>query len=347
MKQKLFFLLSFFFFSGVYSFAQIDSTISLERTTEIYAIKESDTLRLDLYQPSAMSDKNPCVIFMFGGGFVGGSRDRADYIPFFNHLLQKGYAVVSIDYRLGLKKVGEQMKLQAKIAKEKGEELKKPGKTDFLYTFAGVIDMAVEDLFSATTFICNNADKWNIDKDNIIACGSSAGAISVLHGEYNICNHTEITKALPDDFRYAGIISFAGAIFSVNGDLKWENAPAPVQFFHGDADKNVPYDQLRVKILGIPLKYGFFGSKHIVKQLGEMKVPYYFYSVENANHSIADSPMQKNRNEVDTFLDKFVKQKQKLIINSNIQQLDKPNVNKKFGISDYLQANGLGANNKK
>ena len=342
MNHKSIFLAFLLFWVGItYSSAQTEAVIPIAKTTEIYAIKQTDTLRLDLYQPATKVDKKPCVIFMFGGGFTHGTRDKSSYIPYFNHLVQNGYSVVSIDYRLGLKKAGEQMQQQAIAAKQSGEKAKKPGKKDFLYIFAGTIDMAVEDLYSATNYVLANVDKWNIDKDNIIACGSSAGAISVLHGEYNICNETDLAKVLPTDFNYAGIISFAGAIFSVDGSLKWKNKPAPIQFFHGNADKNVPYDQLRVKIAGIPLKYGFYGSKHIVKQINDMKAPYYFYSVDNADHIIADSPMKNNWNEIDTFLYKFVKEKQQLIINTKVQPLDKSNVNKKFGISDYLKANGL------
>lgn len=296
-----------------------------------------------MYDLPSIKGNKPCLIFVFGGGFVAGTRDQKSQIPFFKELANYGYKVISIDYRLGLKKAGEIAAQKAKIEKETGIKQKKSSPKDFLNTFNGTIEMAVEDLFDATNYVLEHADEWNIDKNMIVACGSSAGAITVLHGEYNISNKTALAKKLPTDFNYAGVISFAGAIFSMQGDLKWRNTPTPILFFHGDSDKNVPYDQLRVKILGIKTKYGFFGSKHIAKQLDKMKSPYYFYSVERAAHEISGSPMSKNTNEIKTFLDKFVKNKEKLIINTEVQQLDKPELKKKFGIKDYLEGNGLGA----
>jgi carboxylesterase type B len=43
------------------------------------------------------------MIFVFGGGFVRGSRDHEGYLPYFKFLNDNGFDVVSIDYRLGLK----------------------------------------------------------------------------------------------------------------------------------------------------------------------------------------------------------------------------------------------------
>ena len=39
-----------------------------------------------------------CTIFAFGGGFRGGSRDSASFMPFFRFLVENGVTVVSTDY---------------------------------------------------------------------------------------------------------------------------------------------------------------------------------------------------------------------------------------------------------
>lgn len=314
----------------------------IRKVTEVYAIKsETDTLRLDRYLSTDQLGKSPCLIFMFGGGFMKGDRAREDYVPFFKHLVKKGFVVVSIDYRLGLKKLIDGQKALVKKAKETGEKLKEPSKKDFLYAFANVIDMATEDLFDATNYILDRANDWDVDKTKIVACGSSSGAISALHGEYNICNETKLASRLPDDFRYAGIISFAGAIFSLDGNLKWKNNPGPMQFFHGDADSNVPYDKVQIKVLGIPLKYGFYGSKHIVGQLKDMKLPYYFYDVEDEDHMMADSPMRECLADIDVFLDKLVIGKKDWSVETKIKPVNPTKKKKNFSIADYLKANGL------
>ena len=73
-----------------------------DKKSYLYAVKGTDSLYLDHYV-SSVSGKRPCMIFMFGGGFVRGTRDTEGYIPYFHYLNDKGIDVVSIDYRLGLK----------------------------------------------------------------------------------------------------------------------------------------------------------------------------------------------------------------------------------------------------
>ena len=145
--------------------------------------------------------------------------------------------------------------------------------------------MAVEDLYDATSFVAGKSAEWGIDPARIVACGSSAGAITVLQGAYFIANENPLTAKLPDGFDYAGVISFAGAVVDMADDLTWKRAPAPIMLFHGDADSNVPYGALRMGGAGI------FGSDYIARQLSDMKSPYYFYSVEGANHALATVPM--------------------------------------------------------
>ena len=289
----------------------------IDKQTFTYSVKDNNTLQLDKYSLTnkTITGAKPCIIFMFGGGFVNGKRDDNSYVEYFKKLVNKGY-IVSIDYRLGMKNAGSQM-----------DQMR------FVVTLNNSISMAVEDLFDATAFVIKNAEEWNIDKNAIIANGSSAGAISVLQGAYNISNKTKLTHALPDNFNYAGIIAFAGAIFSMNGDLKWENAPAPIQMFHGDADSNVPYDKIEI------LKFGFYGSKHIAEQLDELNYPYYFYKVENAAHEIAGDPMIDNLNDIYAFIDRLVLDKKQLIINTGSKQIGKLEMKKNFELEDYMKSN--------
>ncbi len=317
MKHKM-------FFTVVLLFAVATTFAQVTKTTFVYAIKGADTLRLDRYEAikeSPKSDK-PCIIFVFGGGFVGGHRDWNGYSAYFNAMAEKGYPVFSIDYRLGLKPVAERMR--------KGEKIKK---LEFPHLLESAIDTAVADLYSATGFIIGKAQEWKINPSNIVINGSSAGAVSVLQAEYYLCSGNELSKRLPDNFRYAGVISFAGAIFSTKGALHWDKQPAPIQFFHGDADSNVPYDKVRI------FKFGFFGSKNLAEQLEKTKNPYYFYDVENAAHEIAQTPMNSNLSEIEEFLTTQVVGKMPLEVHKQVRQTDKPVLKKKFGIGNYISTN--------
>ncbi|MDR2951328.1 MAG: alpha/beta hydrolase [Prevotella sp.] len=313
MRTKMIILfLSLFVCIGISANGGIDKQIFT------YSVKDGNTLQLDKYslKNETVNEAKPCIIFMFGGGFANGKRDDNYYVEYFNKLVNKGYIVVSIDYRLGMKNAGLQTDLMRSVV-----------------TLNNSISMAVEDLFDATLFVIEHADEWGIDKNVIIANGSSAGAISVLQGAYNISNKTKLAQVLPGDFNYAGVISFAGAIFSMDGDLKWKDAPAPIQMFHGDADSNVPYDKIEM------YNIGFYGSKHIAEQFDSLNYPYFFHKIEDAAHEIANDPMVDNLDEINIFIDRLVLDKKQLMINTVVKQIGKPIMKKDFQIEDYIKAN--------
>jgi acetyl esterase/lipase len=54
-------------------------------------------LKLDLYTPRGLSAPNPVVLYFHGGGWAGGSRDRAvlRLLPY----LERGFTVVNATYR--------------------------------------------------------------------------------------------------------------------------------------------------------------------------------------------------------------------------------------------------------
>lgn len=161
-----------------------------------FAEKEGQTLYLDYYAPAGESDR-PTILFVFGGSFYEGSRSRAMYLPWFDRLTEEGYPVVTIDYRLGMTKEGYRL-----------------GLLDLLPTARRVqdaVDMAIEDLFSATRWLLDHGAEHGIPTGRIVATGSSAGAMTVLGAEWELCNRSERARVLPEDFDYAGIIAYAGA----------------------------------------------------------------------------------------------------------------------------------------
>lgn len=235
-----------------------------------YMFAERDTCRLymDIYEPKpedtafASGRAKPTVIFMFGGGFIGGSRDDGSLMPLFGEMLQRGLRIVSIDYRLGLK----------------GKKNVGIGNVDDI---DNAIHIAVEDLFSATAFIIDNAAELGIDPENIVVMGSSAGAISVLQAEYEICNGGIWAQSLPEGFNYRGVISLAGAILSRNGGLKYKTEPCPMLLFHGTADKVVNYRQMRF------FNLGWFGSNTIASVCRKNGYSHCIYRYEGYRHEIA------------------------------------------------------------
>jgi acetyl esterase/lipase len=321
MINKLF--ISFLWLVLLFSYIQgrAGETPPLIKQTFIYAVKGVDTLRLDKYEVPTTTGNKPCLIFMFGGGFSNGQRSDAGFMPFYTRLANNGYTVVAIDYRLGMKNLKERLDL----------------KQDQLQVFNQVIDifeqsvtMAVEDLFDATAYLIEQAADWRIDTTRIISCGSSAGAITVLQGAYELSRSGMLAARLPQGFNYAGVISFSGAIFSRNGPLAWTAPPSPILMFHGDTDKDVPYNKIELSNLG------FYGSASIAEQLKAQQLPHYFYAVENTGHEMSTLPMRQNWDEIHTFLEKMAFGKEKLIIHTTVKPLGKSEGKKELTLQDFM-----------
>src|ERR1700748_77725 len=87
--------------------AQVLPQDSISKHTYVYAVKDSIGLGLDVYRKAGSTGDSarPCVIFVFGGAFVGGHRDDTAYTRYFHSLAARHYTVLSISYRLGLKGV--------------------------------------------------------------------------------------------------------------------------------------------------------------------------------------------------------------------------------------------------
>lgn len=296
------------------------SQTKYQKETYTYASKDGKDLLLDKYDREDTIQNKPCVIFMFGGGFVKGERDRSQYLPYFNSLVENGNIVISIDYRKGFSNV-------------KSLTTANTSEQDFVKLFYHTLTIATEDLLDATNYILKNAKDWQIDRNKIVVSGSSSGAVTALHGEYAIINQSEVAQRLPSDFRYAGVISFAGAIFSMHGDLKWKESPAPMLLFHGSADKQVPYNAVELGYLG------FYGSKYIYKQLDNMNIPYYFYDEEYGDHSLASSPMKEQLELINDFIREEVVSKRGRRTHTFVKVNGRAAVNTHFSVKDYILAN--------
>ena len=238
--------------------------------TYMFVKRDTCDLFLDVYNPAKSSEttfngkEKPTVIFMFGGRFIQGTRDDEDYKKWFRQLTDNGYRVISIDYRLGLKGSNKVGIAQVNVLDK-------------------AIHMAVEDLFSATRFIIDNADQLGVNPSNMVISGSSAGAITVMQAEYEICNRTSWAQVLPEGFNYAGVMSFSGAILSRKGEVKYASAPAPTLMLHGTADNLVNYKQIKF------FNLGFFGGGKLVKRFEKFGYNYNMYHFIDYGHEIAGS----------------------------------------------------------
>lgn len=282
-----------------------------------YATHHGQELYLDRYEVKTQNtEPRPCMIFAFGGGFVQGSRDVDYYRIYFEHLAREGIVVVSIDYRLGLKNLP-----------------KIDGARAMIDVFDNAVTIAVQDMYCATNFVYAHAEVWGVDPEKIMISGSSAGAITALQAEWLRANGDTLAEVLPEDFRYAGVVSCAGAIFSRNGKPKFDTQPAPMLLFHGTSDSNVPYDH--AALFGV----GFYGSEYITGQLDRLSSPYWFYSVEYADHRIAGTPLFEQCDLIVQFIREFVTEGKCEQITTTVRTLDGERRPTHFSAMDYIRTN--------
>lgn len=238
-----------------------------EKETYLYATKDTSKLYMDVYVPKVQNEQQGCLFFVFGGGFVGGKRDDNQVQKVKDYYTDKGYVVIAIDYRLGMR---GQSNYSALIALKK---------------FEAAIYMAAEDLISALDYTLKNltdTKKYKINPKNILVMGSSAGAITALQADYAMCNGYLNSNILPANFRMAGVISYAGAIFSTHGKPKYKNsAPAPTLFCHGTKDHLVNYKKTQIANIG------FFGSDAIAKQFKKNSYSYHIRRYPGLGHQVA------------------------------------------------------------
>ncbi len=202
-----------------------------------YKTASNVELKLDVYARRDRSTPRPTVIYIHGGGWVGGSKEAAmlSLMPY----LEMGFNAVNVAYRLG------------RVARAPA---------------------AVEDCRCALRWVIRNAEQYGFDTERIVVTGHSAGGhLSLTTGMLSESAGFDaecISQAVP---KVAAIVNYfgitdvadlmAGKPNQKNYTVSWlgsqrdrkeiadsvspihhvrEGLP-PILTIHGDADNVVPY----------------------------------------------------------------------------------------------------------
>ncbi len=248
-------------------------------------------LYLDFYFPNNDSLKNtPILFFAHGGGFVLGNKNAPVSSTICYRMAQLGYASISINYRLGY---------NTKLSKS--EEAKR------------TLVRAMEDFSDAIQFVKDSLLRHNIDTNNIIIGGSSAGAIIALELAYNNENK-ELIKASeqininPLKFKkhnYQSVVSLCGAMST---PIK-KNKDIPLISVHGTNDKLVPF----YKGVSEPIRmFGFqhipkdtlYGDAYLINQLNNKEKIGFLHTFKDAKHIPYEPMLYPNKYEA--YLDSTI-----------------------------------------
>ena len=129
----------------------------------------SDGLKLDLYYPKQVNDKNPLVISIFGGGWISGFKTDK-FVPPMIQPINEGFIVAVPDYTLSLD---------------------------------APFPQSVIDIKKCIAFLRSHSDLYKIDTNNITLWGESAGAHLAL--EAGLVENSHFDLAL--DARVKNIIA--------------------------------------------------------------------------------------------------------------------------------------------
>ena len=275
----------------------------LEKRTYTYAIKGADTLDLDVYFPTNDQETDrPLLLYMHGGGFAIGKRDEPGLIQFAKQMARRGYVVASMSYRLTLK--GQSFSCDQATANK-------------LTTFR----KAVADIRDATNFLLSKSGEIPFNEKQVVIAGSSAGAEAVLHAAYWQDEDLKSVNfaVLPDQFRYAAVVSMAGAI--VDTTLITKDNAIPTILYHGTCDPLVPYASAPHHYCepGAPGYLMLHGGASIADHLEDLDQSFALYTSCGGEHEWNDRPLFVHVQELATLLANTVVSGQKTQIRAILE----------------------------
>jgi acetyl esterase/lipase len=141
-----------------------------------YLTANNVELTLDVYQPIGVEGPQPTVIYIHGGGWVGGSKETSALavMPY----LANGFVAVNVRYRLAA---------------------------------ASLAPAAVEDTRCALRWVRRNADTYGIDTSRIVLTGHSAGGhLSLTTGMLPASAGLDRQCLGLDDMSVAAIVNWYG-----------------------------------------------------------------------------------------------------------------------------------------
>jgi len=134
--------------------------------TDIAYATQSEAQKLDLYLPAHVSGPYPVIVWLHPGGYTMGDKKMAG--PVLDSILERGYAIVSVNYRLA-------------------DEVCFPAQ--------------IFDVKAAVRWIRANAATYNLNREAVAAWGVSAGSTlaALLGTTANVSEMEDLSMGNPDE----------------------------------------------------------------------------------------------------------------------------------------------------
>ena len=211
---------------------QADNNVQVVHKQEVYKTVDTTKLKIDLFYTiqSIGKENNTAIVFFHGGGWAFGT--PSEFFTTCERYARMGIVTFSVDYRLSIDNGVVPHKLISPIE-------------------------SVMDARSAMRWVRENAERFHIGKNKIVAAGQSAGGQLALSTAM-IDDYNEKSDNLTISCRPDAILLFSACVNTVEGwcdhlladrrNKIWSISPThnikrgmpPMIEFHGDVDEQVP-----------------------------------------------------------------------------------------------------------
>lgn len=278
-------------------FPNIQINKDIQFGSNIQSNGEPLDLYLDVYMPDKDQDDfavRPLVFLMFGGSFVGGSKEVGNIRMLGRELAKRGYVAVAVQYRV----VQANNPLDNPI-------LEFANKTEWY----SAIMRGAHDLKAAIRYLKHTVaeldNPYAVDTNNITLYGSSAGAIAVLHAFYvdetddikpawrNIIQSFGGIEGNSNDYQFSSmntiknLILDSGAIDEIDWMTEDENY-VDVLAMQYKNDPSVPYNHGCFYTAFCHLDR-FYGTKFFAPKVASFGARVETHELEGVNHPVQDN----------------------------------------------------------
>lgn len=233
-------------------------------------------LQLDVYEPVGAPGNRPAMIIVHGGAFRLGSRDDGRFVTMSEYFATRGWVTISIDYRL----MGDHGTVPPTWQDWVQENAEDQGSAMSIYA-------ASRDTKAAVRWLYANAETYQINTDYISTLGMSAGAsLGIMLGTTDeeafrdeLTLEEDPTLAStnldqPADVHTVIALSMTPAVNTLHemiyGINSYDETDTPIMIMNGTEDRLVNISDAEI----------------LRDQYEETGVPYAYYPIEGAGHSL-------------------------------------------------------------
>jgi acetyl esterase/lipase len=176
----------------------------------------------DLWLPDS-EEPTPLIVFIHGGGFVGGSKDSAWRSPHVQMALDRGVAFASIQYRFRFK--------------DDDEVMTNPQRTGIQYV--------LRDSARAIQYMRNHAQEYNLDELRVACFGGSAGAGTSLwlacHDDLADADNADPVLRESSRIAAAGMLAGQFTYDISRWDIEFKSRGGDILKTHGNGKKKMEF----------------------------------------------------------------------------------------------------------